>query len=40
MKATGIERIGVKNGFLGGFRKERNNILNMPQKSMLCCSQN
>jgi len=37
MKATGI---GVKNGFLGGFRKEQNNILNMRQKSIDLSSKN
>ena len=35
-----IERIGVKNGFLGGFRKEQNNVLNMRQKSIDLSSKN
>ena len=33
-----LERIGVKNGFLGDFRKEQNIILNMRQKSTALCS--
>ena len=40
IEACPIEHKGVKNGFLGGFRKEQNNILNMRQKSIAPSSKN